>query len=98
MRTLLYGSNINGRTVENVTDNRCVSLHENYGNIINSAAEINVANNENDCMGNEFSMHEEVENLHRASAEISVMIIDRCFDFEFDSGPSITIVSDNQLK
>ena len=92
------GSNINGRAVENVTDNRCVSLHENYGNIRNSTAEINVANDVNDCMGNEFSTHEEVENLNGVSAEISVMINDRCFEFEFDSGASITIVSDNQLK
>ena len=73
-------------------------MHENYGNIINSAAEINVANDVIDCMGNEFSMHEEVENLHGVSAEISVIINDRCFEFEFDSGASITIVSDNQLK
>ena len=72
------GSNINGRAVENFTDNRCVNLHENYGNIINSTAEINVANDVNDCMGNAFSMHEEVENLHGVSAEISVMINDRC--------------------
>ena len=92
------GSNINGRAVENVTDNRCVSLHENYGHIRNSTAEINVANDVNDCMGNEFSTHEKVENLHGVSAEISVMINDRCFEFEFDSGASITIVSDNQLK
>ena len=48
------GSNINGRAVENVTDNRCVSLHENYGNIIDSTAEINVANDVNDCWGMNF--------------------------------------------
>ena len=86
------GSNINGRAVENVTDNRYVNLHENYGNIINRVAEKNVAKDVNDCMGKEFSLHEVIENLHGVSAEISVMINDRCLEFEFDSGASITSV------
>ena len=48
-----------------------------------------------DCMAD---LHDNIENMHEIASNILVEINDRSLNFEFDSGASITVISENQLS
>ena len=43
-------------------------------------------------------LHDDIENLHEIASDITVEINDRSLNFEFDSGASITVISENELS